>query len=1320
MVGSTFLLMIKNLSPALGFILLGSLALSAQPDGTEWQSEGNLYKNRETVTATAVSFPDVESALKVDIDSSAFYKSLNGDWKFHWVNHPDKRPQDFFKSSFNDADWKTIPVPSNWQVQGYGVPIYTNITYPFKNDWTDLKTMERDGVKLQGGAKVMSEPPKHYTFYKDRNEVGSYRHTFDIPSNWDGREICITFDGVDSFFYLWVNGQYIGFSKDSRMPARFNITKFLKPSGNIVAAEVYRNNDGSYLEDQDMWRLSGIFRDVYLSADPQKRITDFHVVTDLDNQYKDATLKIDAFVRDAKGGTLIAKLFTDKNPKGNPITFSQKIDGDRLQLSKEIANPLKWSAESPNLYTLVLELKDADGKTTDIRSADVGFREIEIKGNRFLVNGQPIKLRGVNRHEMEADTGHYVTKQQMYDDIVRFKLGNVNHVRTAHYSNAPFWYTLCDRLGIYVLDEGNIENHGDGRISHAPQWEKAYVQRTSDMVRRDRNHPSILFWSMGNESNNGKNCDAALKAMRALDPTRPVHYEGANHYADVDSNMYPSVGRVEGISRETNRKKPYYICEYIHSMGNAVGNASDYWKAIEANEHMMGASVWEWHDQTIRARKKPNQNAVVAAIAKESDGPFIYPYGGDFGDHPNDGVFIHDGLMLPDRTPKPAYAEIKKVYQDVAATLEGKDVIVFNKHYFKDLSDWNIRWNLTEDGVTLQSGELPPANIGPRQKAKLNLAVKPFDMKPGADYHLRISFHLKDDTFWAKAGHEVAWEQFPLNEVPAFASAPLITQDALSSGKLVTKDQPDQVLVSGKDFSVTFDKKTGTLASLAYNGKEMLLDQQGPQLNVYRAYVDNDKWVANQWFNNGLHDLVHAVQSVKVTAAPDVVHIVTQVQSKGREASRAPHRLSDGNRTPVRTGDLPATAPQFLTTTTWLIFGNGVIHASHSVQSTGSAIVLPRVGVQMQLRPEFNQVTWLGKGPGDNYPDRKDGSWFSQFSNTVDGLIVPYQRPQDYGNRSDTRWVALAEQSGKAGALFRSDTSFSFSATPWTSKEQLDAPHFQYLPAKDKRVVLSLDAATLGLGGASCGQPPLERDTIRAGNYAFSYTIRPLPQPGVSLAEYARPGIPVASPVTMERSRQGELTLTTQTKGATIRYRAGNSKSVQTYKGPFSFTQGGSVEAWTEKPGFIRSHALTENFTKQLPRESWKITSSSEQPNEGEVANAFDFNPATYWHTPYGSFLTRHPHIVTIDFGRAEKVTGMTYLPRQDGDNGHIKDYAIEVSNNNKDWSEIAGGSFPRGSALQTVRFPKTETIRYLRIIAKSEQHGRDFATAAELDIIGE
>ena len=759
------------------------------PAGTEWENPQTLALNKEQPRATFYPFADAQSALKIFPEAdSKYWKSLNGNWKFHWVKTPAERPVDFYKKDFDVSAWDEIPVPSNWNVVGiskkgnghhkYGLPIYVNQPVIFEHE-------VKEGDWKKG---VMREPrDKRRTTYEYRNEVGSYRRDFTVPADWDGREIFLNFDAVDSFFYLWVNGKYIGFSKNSRDPACFDVTKYVKPGETAtIAVEVYRNSDGSFLEAQDMFRLPGIFRTVSMYSTPKIYISDIFVKPSADGTM---TIEAELTNRWQQSGTVQLplnatlryslyenELYGDVPAGAQPVSVTevpfdvpapgQIKDSPVAKIS--LPGAKLWSAEKPHCYTLVAELIEPRLGVTETISVQTGFRTAEIKnavddfgtdGRWYYVNDKTVKLKGVNRHESHPERGHALTREDMEEEVRLMMRANINHVRNSHYPDDPYWYYLCNKYGIYLEDEANIESHqyyyGKESISHPPEWKAAHVARVMEMVERNKNQPSIVIWSLGNEAGPGENFVHAYNALKALDTSRPVQYERNNSIVDMGSNQYPSVGWVIGSARgDAGRKYPFHISEYAHSMGNALGNLKDYWDAIESSNYIMGGAIWDWVDQSIYNYDGETGKRFLA-------------YGGQFGEFPNDGQFVMNGLIFGDREPKPQYYEVKKVYQNVgvsavdplAGTLE-----IFNKNYFKDLSEYDVTWTLAEDGVIIGCGKLEIGDVPARTKKTVALPLaevkaKHGEFRPDAEYFATIRFHLKNDAYWAKKGYVQMDEQ---------------------------------------------------------------------------------------------------------------------------------------------------------------------------------------------------------------------------------------------------------------------------------------------------------------------------------------------------------------------------------------------------------------------------------------------------------------------------------------------------------------------------------------------------------------------------------
>ncbi len=896
------------------------------PTGWEWQSPDSVAYNKQQPHAWFFSFRTTEEARKVLPENSSYWKSLDGQWKFHWSPNPDERPKDFFLPGYDVSAWDDITVPMSWNMAGlqkdgnnkYGDPLYSNQRVIFQHTWKTVGDWK-------GG--VMRTPPKDWMTYRNRNEVGSYRRTFTVPADWNGQEVYIDFDGVDSFFYLYVNGKYVGFSKNSRNLAEFNITPYLNKAGqeNTVAVEVYRQSDGSFLESQDMFRLPGIFRTVALTAKPQVQVRDIKAVPDLDDTYSRAKLNITAQLQNlsrkaVKGYSVqyslyANRLYSDDNTLVPDVTATASLEGrldskgeTTLEATIDAADKVKlWSAEAPYRYTLVGELKDNKGKTVQTFSTIVGFRKVEIKdtpadkdefglaGRYYYLNGQPIKMKGVNRHENNPRTGHTVSRGQMEKEVFLMKRANINHVRNSHYPDAPYWYYLCDKYGIYLEDEANLESHeyyyGKQSLSHVPEFRNAHVARNMEMVHANVNHPSIVIWSMGNEAGPGKNFVDCYNAIKAYDTSRPVQYERNNDIVDMGSNQYPSIAWVQGAVKGTyDLKYPFHISEYAHSMGNACGNLIDYWNAIESTNFFMGGAIWDWVDQALD-RQDP------------ATGKTYWAYGGDFGkdNKPNDGMFCMNGVMRPDLTPKAQYYEVKKVYQNVgvkAVDMKKGLVEIFNKNYFEPLKGYQIVWSLFKDGECVakdQPLQGPKNIVGPRERAVYTLPYDYASLDPASEYFVSVQFLQGKDVPWAKKGYVQMEEQ--LRVKGADIAAPSIATVAKTGKKLQYRldKAAGRATVTGNGFVASFDVKTGAIYSLRYGEQDIIKDGNGPKLDAFRAPTDNDAGIGypTSWFKFGLYDLQHTVKDWSCTAKKDgTCQLKFTVETQGKEGCDQPY----GNR----------------------------------------------------------------------------------------------------------------------------------------------------------------------------------------------------------------------------------------------------------------------------------------------------------------------------------------------------------------------------------------------------------------------------------------
>ena len=1082
------------------------------PGGWEWQCPDSLAYNKEQPHAVFTRFDNIETALHVLPDYSSRHISLDGKWKFHWVKEPSLRPAGFYQPEFDASDWDEINVPSNWNIEGlqpdgsqkYGKPIYVNQKVIFSHnvrpdDW-------------RGG--VMRTPPETWTTYDARNEVGSYLRTFKLPASWAGREVYINFDGVDSFFYLWINGRYVGFSKNSRNAVSFNITPYLKSGENVVAVEVYRNSDGSFLEAQDMFRLPGIFRSVSLYSTPSVQIRDIVAIPDLTADYTDGSLTITADVRNLSeravsdyklSYSLYANhLYSDSvetlAATGSTTPFSiGAVAGESVVTELRLTAPRKWSAEEPWRYTLVAELKNGEGKTIEAVSTYVGFRKVEIKdtpasddefnlaGRYFYINGKPVKLKGVNRHETNPSRGHAVTRQDMERDIMLMKSANINHVRNSHYPDDPYWYYLCDKYGIYLMDEANVESHeyyyGDASLSHVPEFKSAHVARNMEMAHARVNNPSVIIWSLGNEAGPGKNFEAARDAVKAFDTSRPVQYERNNAITDMGSCQYPSIPWVRFAVTGKNDKimYPFHINEYAHSMGNAVGNLVDYWDAIESSNYFMGGAIWDWIDQSLY-----NHDAAT--------GERYLAFGGDFGDFPTDGQFVMNGILFGDMTPKPQFYEVKKVYQNVSFTpadMSKGEIKVFNKNYFTTLGDYDLVWQLIKDGTEIASGmaDFDGSAIAPRTAAVVTI---PFDTSvPGSEgeYYLNLGLRLRADRPWAEAGYVQMSEQIPVS-----LNATVETTAKLK-GKVSLKKQDDMIVATGKNFTARFSTADGSLCGLSYNGEEMILPGHGPRLEAFRAYVNNDAWIQEKWFANGLYNLEHKVLSCRQGKDSDGYPTLTfTVQSQaprggkmlgGNGNARGTYSIEENDSVSFGDSDL-----RFITVQTWTIRPDGTIYLTADVTSNNESLVLPRLGYVMEMPGRYDEIEYYGRGPIENYNDRKTGQFVGRYTTTVRDMLTPYTRPQSNGNREEVRWATVTD--GNSGLRFTAPDLMSFSAGPYTEMELFNTNHLYKLPQSD-RTVVHLDAGVTGLGGASCGQGgPLKQDRILATPRTIRLRISPV------------------------------------------------------------------------------------------------------------------------------------------------------------------------------------------------------------------------------------
>ena len=1308
---------------------------AAAPTGNEWQAPGELGYNKLPARALFSSFSSVDEARKVLPEFAKDYLSLDGEWRFHFSKNPDERPKDFFTRGYDDSRWDRLQVPVSWNMAGiqkdgtlkYGVPIYVN-------QWVIFKYNIEPGDWKKG---VMREPPKNYTTYEYRNEVGSFRRSFDIPATWDGKEVYLNFDGVDSFFYLWINGRYVGFSKNSRNTARFDISPYINKGKNEIAVEVYRSSDGSFLEAQDMFRLPGIFRNVSVTATPKVHVADVKAIP----AYTDGkgTVNLNTILQNLTAKTAKDlhirwslyknRLFADDNElvatfeDAKAKTTCDSKGQAAIRQTLTVDNVAAWTAEAPNVYVVVGELMQGK-KVLETISFQTGFRTVEIKdtpasqdefglaGRYYYINGKPVKLKGVNRHDTNPLTGKVISREQMEHEIMLMKRANINHIRTSHYPNDPYFYYLCNKYGIYLESEANIESHeyfyGKASLSHVPEFQAAHVDRVMTMAHQLVNNPSIVIWSLGNEAGPGHNFVVAYDSLKAYDASRPVQYERNNDIVDMGSNQYPSIAWTrDAVKGRMGIKYPFHISEYAHSMGNAVGNLVDYWEAMESTNFFMGGAIWDWIDQSMYNYTK--------------EGKRYLAYGGDFGDTPNDGQFVMNGIIFGDEQPKPQYYEVKKVYQYIGTSWKDAKTAtldVFNKNYYTDdLSGYAMSYVLTADGVAVKKGELDLGSVPARTHKAITITGLNEGLDPNKEYLLHIVYRLKEDMPWAKAGYIQAEEQLPVQAAaarPAIATAGKVNMSAVKDNKIV---------LSGKAFTTTFDLTKGTIYNLQYDGKTIIPDGCGPELNAFRAWVNNDNWAYEGWYANGLNNLQHKCTSYTTHAnANGSVSVVCNVESQAPYS----YRLEGGNanwKKLIENKEKPFGKDDFRFTTqvVYTIFPDGSIESESAITSNKPNLTLAKLGYTVRLPKALRLLNYYGRGTIDNYPDRKTGQMIGIYEQQdVEDEFVAFPKPQDTGNHQDTRWLSLTGNDGGDalyGALFVAKDKMSFSALPWSDNTIAMANHPHELPQSDY-TYLHLDMAITGLGGNSCGQGgPLQRDRVMATPHTFGYMIRPMNSVETNdLVSNANVSLNGSTPLTIVRDAEGNVTINANGAKGDIFYRVNGSKKAVKYTGPVSLREGGTISAWTKENNWL---VASQSFSRIESIPLSVVFASSQESGEGDASHLTDGDPSTYWHTMYSVTVANHPHWVDFDCGGVKTIKGFTYLPRQDSNNGNIKKYSIQVSNDGKTWGKaVAEGEFENNRKEKTVLLTTPVKARFVRLTALSEQSGQDFATGAEFKVL--
>ncbi|WP_304198038.1 glycoside hydrolase family 2 TIM barrel-domain containing protein [Flavobacterium alvei] len=1033
------------------FAICGTTVLGQENSSrNDWENPEVFQINREPARAAFLPYADEASAIIDNYTSSPWYFSLNGKWKFSWSPTPDQRPKDFYKPDYSTTNWKELQVPSNWELNGYGIPIYTNITYPFDKN-----------------------PP--FIKHSD-NPVGSYKKDFILPENWKKRHVFLHFEAGTSAMYIWVNGQKVGYTENTKSPAEFDITQYLKAGKNDLAVEVYRWSDGSYLEDQDFWRLSGIDRNVYLYSTDNIRIADFFAKPNLDANYKNGSLSVDVSLKNltttsVNNQKLIAKLIDASGETVFSKELNATIEGSKTQkinFAQKVSSPKLWSSEAPNLYTLVLTLKNDKGNIVESTSTQIGFRSVELKGGQLLVNGVRLMVRGVNIHEHNPVTGHYQDEATMMKDIKMMKQLNINSVRCSHYPNNILWVKLCNKYGLYLVDEANIESHGMGvegqpliwmnpktNPGHLPEWHAAHMDRIYSLVERDKNAPSVILWSLGNESANGPVFYDAYKWIKNRDNTRLVQFEQSKENANTDivCPMYPTIEYMKEYAARKEVSRPFIMCEYSHAMGNSSGNFQEYWDIIRGSKNMQGGFIWDWVDQGFEM--------------KDEAGRKYWAYGGDLGsqNYTNDENFCHNGLVWPDRTPHPGAFEVKKVYQDIlfdAVDVKNGIIQITNDFGFTNLDKYNFKYQVLENGKVIKEGTIAVA-LNPKSKKQFTIDLPKLESKAETEYLLNVFAYTKTGSELLPQNFEIAREQFVIEGGNYFAK----NQDVTSSK---IKEEKGEFVLSAANVTVKISKKTGLISYYSLKGEEFF--KQYPEPNFWRAPTDNDfgnKMPVrnNVWRSAGTN---YTLQSIQI------------VEENGKNYVEAKMRLND-------------VASDYLIQ--YAMSNDGALEVKPSYKKgTNPLPDMPRFGMIFSLKNSLENLDYYGRGPWENYSDRNESSFKGIYKSKVADQYVPYTRPQENGYKTDVRWFTLSSSNGKGIEIkglqplcMSTLNNYPSDFDPGLSKKN---QHLSDITPRNE-VVVCVDLAQRGLGGDnSWGQYPHEQYLLKQNEYSYGFVIKPI------------------------------------------------------------------------------------------------------------------------------------------------------------------------------------------------------------------------------------
>lgn len=1029
------------------YLLLSFCIADIHAQTPDWLNPEVFGINKEEAHATLYPYTSKEKALQFEPQNSLLYQSLNGEWLFHWSPNPQSHPQNFYEKSFDRSTWNNIPVPSNWEIEGYGIPIYVNQTY----EWS----------------KSRPTPPE---LPQENNPVGAYYRTFFVDQAWQGKRVFLHFGAVKSAMYVWINGKKVGYSQGSKLPAEFDITDYLQGGENSLAVQIFRWSDGSYLECQDFWRISGIERDVYLVARPKLFINDFWHSTQLSPDYSKGKAHFYVKVENRsdkaiKNAEVIIRLYDQEQQRQKlilPINYIAANKYLKLEGDIDLLHPALWSAERPHLYPISIELIHHN-KVSEVLSSRLGFRDVKMQNGQLLVNGKAILLKGVNRHEHDAQTGHVVSIESMETDIRLMKQFNINAVRTCHYPNDPRWYDLCDRYGLYVVDEANIESHGMGydkdiTLGNQPLWRQAHLDRIERMFQRDKNHPCIIIWSLGNEAGFGSNFRTAAAMLHRLDSTHPLQYEraGTDPSCDIYCPMYPPASYLKKYASK-KQTQPLIMCEYAHAMGNSTGNLDEYWEIIKTHPQLQGGFIWDWIDQGLKAQS--------------AEGDTYYTYGGDYGskDTPSDNNFCANGLLASDRQPHPGLWQVKKSYAYVDFKLKGNNIKIYNHYNYRNLNEFELEWKILKNGKQVMGNRWKSIAAAPGDSAIFQIPLNEALTEQGVEYILELSLQEKTATELIPPKHEVAWAQFMLPKIEGYNVSPMHEPTSIT----VTQ-KTNTTVFSNKDFNISFNKQNGFINEWQYQGIALIVSEGGPKPSFWRGVTDNDMGARLQeksaFWKNAENQLT-------------LVEMQYQSHSHYEKEMRCRYQL------PQNAGEL---------TMHYTIVANGELYVQYQldINEKTDLPMVPRIGMSMRITKDFPDLQWYGRGPEESYIDRRSGYKFGIYKSTVSEQFEPYIRPQEHGNHSEVRWAALKNKFNR-GLLVSGypDIDFSASAYEWQDVDQIDKSINKHTHDLKERpyTILDMDYAQMGVAGDnSWGALALSPYRLQAQDLCYAVRIVPL------------------------------------------------------------------------------------------------------------------------------------------------------------------------------------------------------------------------------------